>query len=160
VVESSATLYLPDLTPVAAEAGAAEGDPRWVYTCPAQPGQQALVLCSYTPTGGGAPRLVAHTRVGAQDQCLSVWDTGSGAFLRALRGPDPRQGFVSLVTYQRPSDGRPRVIAGGDSGQLCVFDGDDFTILHTTPTDSKRYGIGRLAVYEGPVEGGTRLVTG
>jgi hypothetical protein len=49
---------LPDLTPVAAEAGAAEGDPRPVYTWAGPPVEGRSIVRSYPPSDGGAPRLV------------------------------------------------------------------------------------------------------
>jgi hypothetical protein len=102
---------LADLTPVAAEAGAgaAEGDPRPVYTWAGPPGSRLSSLGSYTPFGGGPPRLVAD--VGDSDS-LGVWDTGTGAFLGALECQRGHGVVDSLVTYQRRSDGRPRVAAG------------------------------------------------
>jgi hypothetical protein len=102
------TAFQPDLTPVVAEAGAVEGDPRPVYTWAGPPGSALGLVGSYTPSGGGAPRLVAALGAGAT---LSVWDTGTGAFLGALQGPGGGHGCRSLVTYQRPSDDRPRVAA-------------------------------------------------
>jgi WD40 repeat protein len=88
-----------------------------------------------------------------------VWDTGTGAFLRALRGPEHDDGFRCLVTYQQRSDGRPRVAAGSSGGHLCIWDGDDFQVLHIVQT-SDGISCGCLAVYEEPTRGRTRLVTG
>jgi WD40 repeat protein len=151
------TALLPDLTPVAAEAGAAEGDPRPVYTWT---GPQAIIkglVCSYRPSDGGAPRLVAD--LGGRGS-LGVWDTGTGAFLGALQGPEHEFAFTSLVTYQRPSDGRPRIAAGSNGGDLCIWDGGDFQLLHNIRTNGGRPTGIRLAVYEEPTSGSTRLVTG
>jgi hypothetical protein len=151
------TVTLPDLTPLAAEAGAAEGDPRPVYKWvgPSHYGSLRLVR-SYPPSGGGAPRLVADVGPGA---LLGVWDTGTGAFLGALTGPPGVKETVwSLVTYQRPSDGRPRVAAGSRGGQLCIWDGDDLRVLHSIQISPE--GRARLAVYEEPTSGSTRLVNG
>jgi hypothetical protein len=55
------TTRLSDLMPVAAEAGPAlEGDPRPVYTWEGPPESALLSLVgSYSPSGGGVPRLVA-----------------------------------------------------------------------------------------------------
>jgi hypothetical protein len=108
------------------------------------------------PSDGGAPRLVA---VPGTVPALSVWDTGTGAFLGALQGPDDSV-VCSLVTYQRPSDGRPRVAAGSDGGHLCIWDGDDFQLLHTIRANPEGLAVGNLAVYEEPTSGRTRLVTG
>jgi hypothetical protein len=141
---------MADLTPVAAE-----GDPRPVYKWTGAWGIELSLVRSYTPSDGGAPRLVAT----AGDLILGVWDTGTGAFLGALQGPEPEYESLSLVTYQRASDGRPRVAAGFDEG-LCVWDGDDLRLLHTIHTNSDQYYVGKLAVYEDPTSGSTRLVTG
>jgi WD40 repeat protein len=146
------TIHLGDLRPVAAEAGAAEGDPRPVYTWTA-PRWWGGIVRSYTPSDGGAPRLVAD-----HGAALGVWDTGSGALLGALQGPDHL--FCSLVTYRRASDGRPRVAAGSDGGYLCIWDGDDFQVLHTIRTNRKALPLDHLAIDEEPTSGRTRLVTG
>jgi hypothetical protein len=147
-----------DLTPVAAEAGAAEGDPRPVYTWMGSLGSRLSMVGSYPPSGGGAPRLVAHIRAGVT---LSVWDTGTGAFLGALQGPDPRDMFTSFITYQRPSDAPPRVAAVSARGYLSIWDGDDFRLLlKTLEADSDLRSALCLSVYEEPISGRTRLVTG
>jgi hypothetical protein len=150
------TTVLADLTPVAAEAGAAEGDPRPVYTWVGPSGHQGRVR-SYPPSGGGAPRLVAAVRDGAS---LGVWDTGTGALLGALQGPGTADRVWSLITYQRASDGRPRVAAGFEGGHLFIWDGDDLQVLHATQTYPEGRDVQRLAVYEEPPSGRTRLVAG
>jgi hypothetical protein len=150
---------LADLTPVAAEAGAgaAEGDPRPVYTW-MSPSEGGGLVGSYLPSDGGAPRLVSVVGFG---QSLCVWDTGTGALLQALQGPDPGRVCRSLATYQRPSDGRPRVAAGFDGGHLWIWDGDDFQLLRTARIKSNGYySAPRLAVYEELRSGRTRLVSG
>jgi WD40 repeat protein len=154
------TILMPDLTPVAAEAEAAEGDPRPVYTWSSVPRPWHFtgrdVLCSFTPSDEGAPRLVA---VLSGVDLLGVWDTGTGAFLQALQGPD--ESIVwSLVTYQRPSDGRPKVAAGAEGGRLCIWDGDNFQLVHEIVASAEGRAVLCLAVYEDPASGSTRLVTG
>jgi hypothetical protein len=149
------TTLLPDLTPVAAEAGVAEGAPRLVYTW------ARSLLRSYTPAEGGAPRLVA-TVSGGEDRYwdfLGVWDTGTGAFLGALRGPEYGYGLRCVLIYRRRSDGRLRVAAGSDGGRLCIWDGDDLRLLDTMQTNEELSCV-CLAVYEEPTSGSTRLVTG
>jgi hypothetical protein len=91
---------------------------------------------------------------------LGVWDTGTGAFVHALQGPDRDRAVVSLLTYQGPSDGRPRVAASFRGGHLCIFDGDDFRLLQTTRVGDDRRVTTCLAVYEEPTSGRARLVTG
>jgi WD40 repeat protein len=155
------TITLADLTPlVAAEAGAAlEGDPRPVYTWAGPSGRALSLVRSYTPSDGGAPRLVAD--VGGADAFLGVWDTGTGAFLGALQVPGPAPcDSESCITYQRPSDGRPRVAAGSSRGRLCIWDGDDLQLLHTVQVNAKQRALTCLAVYEEPTSGRTRLVSG
>jgi hypothetical protein len=147
---------MTNLAAVAAEAGAAEGDPRPLYTKAGPWGIELSLVRSYPPSDGGAPRLVAT----AGDVILGVWDTGTGAFLGALQGPDPEYEATGLVTYKRASDGRPRVAAGFDGGRLCVWDGDDLRLLHTIHTNPDERYVGKLAVYEEPISGSTRLVTG
>jgi WD40 repeat protein len=148
---------LADLTPlVAAEAGAAEGDPRPVYTWTGPAGDEQAMMSSYLPSDGGAPRLVAAGIGGGATLC--VWDTGTGALLRALQGPD--HVVWSLVAYQRRSDGSPRIGAGSDEGHLSIWDGDDFQLVHTIRTDREACRLHRLAVYEEPTSGMIRLVTG
>jgi WD40 repeat protein len=147
---------LADLTPVAAEAGAAEGDPRPVYTWAGPPGTEPRTR-SYPPSGGGAPRLVAEVGVSHTSRRLAVWDTGTGAFLGAL--PCPAK-VVSLVTYQRSSDGRPRIAAGSDKGHLTVWDGDDLALAHHIVVGANGQPVRCLAVYGEPISGSTRLVTG
>jgi hypothetical protein len=148
---------LADLTPVAAEAGAAEGDPRPVYTWAGSSRYDTVgVVRSYPPSGGGAPRLVAGLGPSAS---LGVWDTGTGAFLGALQAPQAAGMFTSLVTYQRPSDGRPRVAAVSVRGHLSVWDGDDLQALHAIHTNLEVRDALCLSVYEEPISGSTRLVT-
>jgi hypothetical protein len=158
MAELVGTALVADLTPVAAEAGAAEGDPRPVYTWAGPPGDEQGRVRSYLPSGGGAPRLVAA--VGGAGASLCVWDTGPGALLATRQGPEPALGYTSLVTYQRASDGHPRIAAGTDGGLLCIWDGDDLGILHTIATNRGRPCGVCLAVYEEPTGGRTRLVTG
>jgi hypothetical protein len=152
------TTHLPDLTPVAPEAAWAEGDPRPIYTCQVTTAHRISTVESYAPSDGSAPRLMANLGMG-QDRCVGVWDTGTGAFVRALHGPHSGQEFWSLTTYQRPSDGRPRVAAGSARGHLCVWDGDDFSALHTIETNPEGRSLAKMVVYEDPATGRTRLVT-
>jgi hypothetical protein len=154
---SAGTRTLPDLTPVAAEAGAAEGDPRPVYTWTGPSGGALGLVCSYPPSDGGAPRLVADVGPGLT---LAVWDTATLAFLGALAGPPGVETVSSLVTYQRPSDGRPRIAAGSDGDRVCIWDGDDLQLLHAIHTNPGGHDVSRLAVYEEPTSGSTRLVSG
>jgi hypothetical protein len=158
MAELVATTRLPDLTPVAHESGSGEGDPRPVYTCQIEEGLALGPLRSYTPSDGGAPRLMARVKVGAI-RCLGVWESSTGASLGALEAP-PSHSFESLVTYQRSSDGCPRVAAGSNTGELCISDGDDYEILRVIETSPDRRPIHGLAVYEEPTSGRTRLVTG
>jgi WD40 repeat protein len=151
------TTVLADLTPVAAEAGAAEGDPRPVYTWTSPSAGEDGMVRSYTPSDGGAPRLVVAAAVGG-GATLCVWDTGTGAFLGALQGPG--RALWSLVTYQRPSDARPRIAAGSNGGHLSIWDGDDLHVLHTVAVNGDEDPVQCLAVYEEPTSGRTRLVTG
>jgi WD40 repeat protein len=107
--------------------------------------------------------LVTRTATGST---LAVWDTATGAFLRALQGSDPDNDDCSaFLTYQRLSDGRPRIAAGSDETHLTIWDGDDFQILHwikavTSPIDEDGDSGMCLAVYDDPTSRGTRLVTG
>jgi WD40 repeat protein len=159
MADLAATLQLPDLTAVAHEGGAAEGDPRPVYTFQSDMNHQRLLVRSYTPSDGGPPRLVANVCAGS-DRLLSVWDSRTGAFLRALQGPQIIRGSSNLVTYQRCSDGRPRVAAAYHRGVLYIWDGDDYSLLHAIETDAEGRHLQRLAVYEEPTSASTRLVTG
>jgi WD40 repeat protein len=152
------TMQLAGLTPVAAEAGAAEGDPRLVYTWAGPSGFKMSLVRSYLPSNGGAPRLVAAGE--GDTSALCVWDTGTGAFLSGLQGPDPGRACRILVTYQRPSDGRPRVAAACDGGHLSIWDGDDLQLLRTIVASADARAVSCLAVYEEPISGSTRLVTG
>jgi hypothetical protein len=146
---------------VAAEPGAAEGDPRLTYTWqgPAT-NEPDMLLRSYTPSDGGAPRLVAYVGAGT---ALGVWDTGTGAVLPALGGAQRGEVGVrltSLVTYQWPSDGRPTIAAGSEQGQLTTVSGDDGRGLQDIPTSTEGRAALCLAMYEEPTSGSTRLVTG
>jgi hypothetical protein len=97
------TAGLADLTPVkAAEARAAEGDPRPVYTWAGPPGTKMSLVRSYTPSHGGAPRLIAaaNSRVS-----LGVWDTGTGAFLG-----DKARSRTAVYSTSSPTSG-PRMAA-------------------------------------------------
>jgi hypothetical protein len=69
-----------------------------------------FTLISYTPSEGGAPRLVA-TMPEELGNCLGVFDTGTGAFLHALEEAQPDADIYGLLTYQRHPDGRPRIAA-------------------------------------------------
>jgi hypothetical protein len=92
-------------------------------------------------------------------QPLGVWDTGTGAFVGALESPQPEY-CVRCVTYQRPSDGRPRVAAATNPNHLCIWDGDDLQLLHAFQISARKRPVRCLAVYEEPTSGRTRLVTG
>jgi hypothetical protein len=147
---------LPDLTPVAEEAGAAEeGDPRPVYTWAGPRGTRTYLVGSYLPSGGGAPRLVGGLGHGAS---LGVWDTATGAFLGALQAPKRARDMECLLTSQRPSDGRPRVAGAFNGGRLAVWEGDDLQELHTMHTKADTRTAYGLAVYEEPWSGSTRIV--
>jgi WD40 repeat protein len=147
-----------DLTPVAAEAGVAEGDPRPVYTWAGPARNMQGLVRSYTPSDGGAPRLVVlHTGDGTS---LGVWNTGTGALLQDLKCRGPDNDIWCLMTYQRASDGRPRVAAGSEGGYVSVWDGDDFRVLQVIQTNQRGFAVRWLTVYEEPASGGTRLVTG
>jgi hypothetical protein len=89
-----------------------------------------------------------------------VWDSGTGACLWALEGLDRDHEFTDLATYQRPSDGRPRIAAGSNRGRLCIWDGEDFRLIHRIVTSAKGVSVRHLAVYEEPMSGKMRLVTG
>jgi hypothetical protein len=75
------TTRLADLTPVAAETGPAEGDPRPVYTWEGPGGSRLSLVRSYPPSDGGAPRLAAGVWRTGLACFLGAWDTGTGAFL-------------------------------------------------------------------------------
>jgi hypothetical protein len=147
-----------DLRPVAAEAGAAEGDPGPVYTWTGPLGRETGLVRSYVPSDGGAPRLVAD--VGADVLRLCVWDSGTGALVRELRAPECSPVCRGLVTYQRRPDDRPRIAAVSDGGDMCIWDGDDLQVLHTFETHPGVPAVRCLAVYEEPISGRARLVTG
>jgi WD40 repeat protein len=152
---------LLELTPVAPDPEArGDDEPNLVFTGQAQKGSGKAYqfLRSYTPSDGGAPRLVVDGDMGALP-CLCVYDTGTGALLRTLEAPDLDHWFSCLVTYQRPSDGRPRIAAGSRGGILCIWDGDDFQVLRTVQTNPGRLPVSYLAVYEEPTGGRTRLVS-
>jgi hypothetical protein len=101
------TIQLPDLRAVAPEEEATEGGARPVLTWACRAGPAPALVSSYTPSDGGAPRLVAAIRT--QDgPCVGVWDTGTGAVLQALSAPED---LTSLVSFQRRSDGRPALAA-------------------------------------------------
>jgi WD40 repeat protein len=154
------TIHLPNLTPVIADGEGSEGDPRPLFTLEATSGPASRLIRSYTPTDGGSPRLVARLYKFASDPCLHVWDSGTGVCLRALEGLDPVHEFTEVMTYQRPSDGRPRIAAGSNRGRLCIWDGEDFQLLHRIWTSTRRVPVRHLAVYEAPMTGTIRLVTG
>jgi hypothetical protein len=83
-----------------------------VYTLQAETGRTCSCLGSYTPSDGGAIRLVTIFSLGT-DVCPGVWETGTGAFLGPLQGVQRGgQESWSLLTYQRSSDRRPRIAAG------------------------------------------------
>jgi hypothetical protein len=150
------TFRPPDLRPVAAEAGAVEGEPRPLYTWEVPRDSSIGLVRSYTPSDGGAPRLVVRLRWGF----LGVWDTRAGAFLGALTLPHTHQTFRSLVTYQRPSDGRARVAAGSDGGSFCIFDGDDLRLVREIQTVAGDCHVHSLLAYHEPTTGTTRIVSG
>jgi hypothetical protein len=92
---------------------------------------------------------------------LHVYDTGTGALLRALEGPETNQDPTkNLVTYQRPSDGRPRIASGISDERLGIWDGDDFSVLHAIQTNDHGYHVQCVAVYVEPTSGRARLVSG
>jgi WD40 repeat protein len=152
------TVQLPDLTPIAPGGEGAEGDARPVFTWQADAGTTPSyrLLRSSVPSDGGPPRLVAEMyQIGTgTERCLAVWDSGTGALLMMLE-----QNCTSLVTYQRPSDGRSRVAAGTTRGQLHIWDGDDFRLVTIIQRVTAGGPIPRLIVYHDPASGKTRLVT-
>jgi WD40 repeat protein len=148
---------MEDLTPVAAEAGAAEGDPRPVYTWAGPWGSELTLVRSFTPSDEDAPRLIATAGPGLN---LCVWDTETGAPLQALLVSRPGHESTCLVTYQRLSDGRPRIAAGSNGGLLSIWDCDDLQAIRTIQAEPDGICVGKLAVYEEPTSGSTRLVTG
>jgi WD40 repeat protein len=156
MAQASDTIHLAHLTAVAPHADAVEGDPRMIYTSQADTNYQTLLLGSYTPSDEGAPRLVATLR--PVESCLGVWDTGTGAFLRALTYPETE--FTSLITYQRRSDGRPRIAGGSNTGDVVIWDGNDFRLLQAMEADGRAQPVLRLYMYEETTSGRTRLVTG
>jgi hypothetical protein len=135
-----------------------EGDSRRVYTWEGNEGDRSVApVRTYLPSNEGVPRLVAAV---GPNGALGVWATGTGAFLGALQNPKSRQEIRSLVTYQRPSDGRLRVAAGSDGGHWCIWDGDDLQLLHSTRTNPEGVAVRCLAVYDDLTSGSTRLVSG
>jgi hypothetical protein len=151
----------PPLTPVVDEDKGAEGDPRLVYTWQGRDRHSLTLVRSCTPSGGGAPRLVATSKEGeGRNSAFNVWDTGNGAFVGALEGSSRNEVLGSLLTYQRASDGRPRIAGGTYGGHLCIWDGDDLSMHHTVETHPMGYSVRFLAVYEEPEGKRTRLVTG
>jgi WD40 repeat protein len=148
---------MEDLAPVAPEAGAAEDNPRPLYTWAGPVGGELSLVRSYIPSDGDAPRLVATAGIGLN---LCVWDTETGALLQALLGSRPGHESTSLVTYRRLSDGRPRIAAGSNGGLLSIWDGDDLQAIRSIQADPDGNSVGKLAVYEDPTSGSTRLVTG
>jgi WD40 repeat protein len=155
MAELVSAIHLSDLTRIEAEGEGAEGGPRPIYTLACRADPPLGLPRSYTPSGGGPPRLVVKAD-GQSKSCLHVWDTGTGAFLRTLEG----RKFNDFITYQRPSDGRPRIAAGSNGGHLCIWDGDDFSALHTIWANHEKCALQRLVMYEEPTSGSTRLVTG
>jgi WD40 repeat protein len=150
------TTLQPDLTPVAAEAGAVGGDPRPVYTWAGPHERDLSLVGSYTPSDGEAPRLVAAVGGGV---FLDVWDTETGASVRGLQGRQGGLKFRCLLTYQRPSDGRPRIAAGAERGHLSIWDGDDLALAHHIVAGYEGRPVRCLAVYEEPISERTRLVS-
>jgi WD40 repeat protein len=161
MAELVGALSLPDLTPRAPEDRGGEGGPQAVFACEVRVDRKFLhawnLVRSYIPSNEGARRLVVSVTTGDW-QSLGVWDSSTGKFLRALGGP-PFAAVSSLVTYQRSLDERPRAAAAFDTGQLCIWDLDDYQLCHTIRTDQNR-GRVELINYEDPVSGRTRLVSG
>jgi hypothetical protein len=158
------TIQLPDLTVAAPVEGAAEGGPRPLFTfaCRVARAPQCISVRSYTPFNGGRLRLLA---IVAKDEgsCMGVWDTGTGAFLQALRDPDLTDKFTCIVAYPQRPDGRYAVAAGSNGGRICAWDGDDFRrlfCLDTNPTERDREAsVSYLVAYEEPASGRVRLVS-
>jgi hypothetical protein len=150
---------LADLTPVPADGGGAEGEPRHLYTLAGTAEEVIGEICSYDTTHGGAPRLIVKPSGGHPGEGLvHVWDSGTGAFLRAWQGRQPYQEFCNLVTYRRPSDGRPRIATGDYGDHVCAWDGDDFSAVLAVSTNAEGHQVQRLLVYEEPMTGRIRLV--
>jgi WD40 repeat protein len=147
---------LPDLTPVPADGGG-EGEPRHLYTLAGNEGTAFGVICSYDPSNGGAPRLAVRL-YGGPGALVHVWDSGTGALLGTLEGPQPDRDYSNLVTYRRPSDGPPRIAGGDHEGRLLIWDGDDYSTVHAVSTNVDGHQVERLVVYEEPVTGRMRLV--
>jgi hypothetical protein len=153
------TLHLPDLTPVAPEAGAGEGDIRRAFTWHLGDDHSGPTR-GYTPLEGGEARLVEGVTLPGRT-CLGVWDTGTGALLRGLQCSPRHRAVWSLVTYRRPSGGRPRTAAGSQGGLLCIYDGEDYSTLCAIQTTPEVHNsVCQLIPYEDPTSGRTRLVTG
>jgi hypothetical protein len=155
-------LDLPGLTPVPAVEEEKGGDPRPVYECDlSTTWRRWSFLHSYTPSGGGAPHLVAAFLAQDEQQYVGVWDTGTGEFLRALRAGGWHEHLITvLITYQRPPDGQPRIAAGYARGRLDVWDGDGRLLHEKLQTTSRNNAVGCLTTYSEPTGGRTRLVSG
>jgi WD40 repeat protein len=162
-----------------------ETAPRLAFTCDGADNDAfSHTICSYQPSTSAAPRLVARWRqeydsyvagrpptdqqAGDDTQprglhetgVLGVWDTQTGRCLSALQAPPSPEGprhVVSLCPFE--IGGRPRIAAGME-GFLCVYDGDDFAVLHTIRTLRPEMQISCLAAFTEPGDGRTRLVMG
>jgi WD40 repeat protein len=158
------TIHLPDLTPVGpGEEGVAEGSPRLVFTWAFPAGPASVPVTSYTPSDGGAPRLVASIGLDDGSPCVGVWDTSTGAFLQAVRDPDLVDKFTCIVSYQRRPDGGYAVAAGHSGGYICIWNGDNFQrlrTLDTDPTARRAVPVRCLLAYEEPTNKQVRLISG
>jgi hypothetical protein len=93
-----------------------------------------------------------------KDRWCTCGIAGRGHACELWRGPEPDRDYRNLATYRRPSDGRPRIAGGDHEGRLCIWDGDDLSLLNAVSTNVDGCCVQRLLVYEEPVTGKIRLV--
>jgi hypothetical protein len=129
-----------------------------VYTLALEGKHECTHVLSFTPSSGGAPRLVLGMMDDDDYPFLAVYDTGSGAFLGTVEAPErePRQGVCSLISYQQPSNGLVCLVAGFGNGRVFVWNGNDRSLLRIIWTNQ----VDHLAMYEDPGSGKARLVSG
>jgi hypothetical protein len=145
------------------------GGPRQLYTCKGMRGALGSAFYSISSyiTSAGDTRIVATWGELGEDEdgddmeyySVIVWDVKTGAFLTALEVPEGKPPVRSLVTYQRASDGRPRIAAGFRGGQIYTYDGEDYRALQKSD-EAHDARITCLVVYEDPTTGRVRLASG
>jgi WD40 repeat protein len=118
--------------------------------------QEITSLAAYLPSGPRAPRhprVVVGLDMSAEN--ATVFCCGTGTRLADFPSIEPQ----CVATYDLPDDGPVRIVVGTAAGEVSVYDGENFTLLH--PACAFDSPVTCLTTYFEPgVEGRARIAAG